>query len=379
MRPNRSMLIFATIVSLISGMACWFCGSQLAKAFPLGGTGVWAAWAWATVLWAFPVSRAIFFRNSTSPIQGLAFFMMGLGATFLILLLLLGASGLVLGFFGWMWPRWAPWPVLGAAVVLSVWGLQAAFSAATVRKIPITIPSLHPGLDGLRIVQISDVHVSHLNGEPQVARLVAQVQALEPHLIAVTGDLIDGSLEKLRSVAAPLAGLHAPLGVHYVTGNHEYFWGVDGWLKEFAAYGFDLLLNEYRLLTYKGAKLLVLGVNDPTGPRMGKEGPDLAKARSGAPNADFTLFLAHQPQAFALAKTANADLFLAGHTHGGQFFPFPPIVSLFHRYFRGLYKHDERLHIYIHSGSGFWGPPNRLGVAPEIALIELKRGPKGAH
>jgi hypothetical protein len=305
----------------------------------------------------------------------LAFFLLGLGSTFFILLLLLRILGLALGFAGWYWPLWAPWAVLAGAAVLCFWGMQSAFGPAEVRELRLPSPGLHPDLDGLRIVQISDLHVSHLTGEAQVARLVAQVEALKPDLIAVTGDLVDGPLEKLRAAAAPLAGLKAPLGVHYVTGNHEYFWGVEGWLKEFAALGFDLLLNEHRVLTRGKAKLLVLGVNDPTAQRMGQEGPDLDKALAGAPQADYTLFLAHQPPAYALAEAAKADLFLAGHTHGGQFFPFPPIVSLFHRYFRGLYRHSGRMTVYIHSGSGFWGPPNRLGVPPEIALLVLERVP----
>jgi predicted MPP superfamily phosphohydrolase len=200
------------------------------------------------------------------------------------------------------------------------------------------------------------------------------VQSLKPDLIAVTGDLVDGPREALKASVAPLAGLKAPLGVHYVTGNHEYFWDVDRWLEEFAGLGFELLLNEHRLKVHKNAKVLVLGVNDPTALRIDRsDGPDLAKARAGAPAADFTLFLAHQPLAYPMAEAADADLFLAGHTHGGQFYPFPPIVSLFHRYFRGLYRHSGKMQVYVHTGSGFWGPPNRLGVPPEVALLVLER------
>lgn len=376
MRLNRSMLIFLSIVVLIAGSAFWFCGSQLARAFPFGGAGVWGAWIWAAALWLFPLTRAVLFRRSTGRLQALAFFLMGLGATFLILLLLLRAAGLALGWAGLYWPSWAPWAILAISMVLSLWGMQEAMDKATVRSIRLPSPGLHPDLDGLRIVQISDLHVNHFTGAEQVARLVAQVQALNPDLIAITGDLVDGTLADLRDSAAPMAGLKAPLGVHYVTGNHEYFWDVDPWLREFSGLGFELLLNEHRVVERKGAKILVMGINDPTAARMGQSGPDLDKARAGAPKADYTLFLAHQPQAYTLAEAAGADLFLAGHTHGGQFFPFPPIVSLFHRYFRGLYRHKGRMHVYVHSGSGFWGPPNRLGVPPEVALLILERTPE---
>jgi predicted MPP superfamily phosphohydrolase len=375
MRLNRSLLVFLAIVVLIAGSAFWFCGSQLALAFPFGGPGVWGAWIWALALWLFPLIRVIFFREKAGRLQGLAFFMMGMAATFLILLLVLRLAGLALGWEGRYWPSWAPWVMLACAAVLSLWGMQEAFGPALVRRIKLPTPGLHPDLEGLRIVQISDLHVNHFTGAAQVARLVEQVEALKPDLIAITGDLVDGPLDQLREAAAPMAGLKAPLGVHYVTGNHEYFWGVDGWLREFAGLGFTLLLNGHRILEHKRAKILVLGVNDPTALRMEQAGPDLEQARAGAPAADYTILLAHQPQAYTMAEAAGADLFLAGHTHGGQFFPFPPIVSLFHRYFRGLYRHGGRMHVYIHSGSGFWGPPNRLGVPPEIALLILEASP----
>jgi predicted MPP superfamily phosphohydrolase len=357
-------------------MACWFCGSQLARAFPFGGPGLWGAWAWAGALWVFPLLRVILYRDRAGKVQGLAYFLMGVGATFFILLLLLRISGFLLAFIGYVWPLWAAWAVLAAAMLLCLWGWQTALGPATLRQVRVPTAGLHPGLDGLRIVQISDLHVSHLIGTQQVPELVAQVLALKPDLIAVTGDLTDGPRADLKEAVAPLAGLRAPLGVHYVTGNHEYFWGVDDWLEEFAGLGFELLSNEHRSLDHKGAKLVVIGVNDPTALRMGRrDGPDLDKAQAGAPKADYTLFLAHQPQAYTLAEAAKADLFLAGHTHGGQFFPFPVIVSLFHKYFRGLYHHKGSLWVYVHSGSGFWGPPNRLGVPPELALLVLERTP----
>jgi len=288
-------------------------------------------------------------------------------------LLVLKLSGLLLGRAGLSWPLWAPWVLLGASFLLALWGRQEATNRAVLRHIRIPTAGLHPGLEGLRIVQISDLHISHSLGEDHVTRLVEQVQELKPDLIAITGDLVDGPLHALRTSVAPLAGLNAPLGVHYVTGNHEYFWGVRGWLTELESLGFEMLTNQYRSLDHQGAKLLVLGVNDFAAGRFGsEEGPNLDAAVLGAPRSDFTLFLAHQPQAFAMAETAGADLFLAGHTHGGQFFPFQALVGLFHRYFRGLYRHSDKLWVYIHSGSGYWGPPSRLGVPPEIALLVLE-------
>jgi hypothetical protein len=136
-----------------------------------------------------------------------------------------------------------------------------------------------------------------------------------------------------------------------------------------------VLENKHRMEPRGKASVMVVGVNDPTATRVGAgDGPDLEAALRGATKADFMLFLGHQPSLWPLAEQAGADLFLAGHTHGGQFWPFPPIVSLFHKYFVGLYRHSAKLQVFVHSGSGFWGPPNRLGVPPEVVLLVLSRG-----
>jgi hypothetical protein len=361
---------------LIAGTSFWFCGNQLAGAFTLGSPGFWGAWAWAAALWPFPVIRMLFFRHRGDRTQGLAYFLLGLGSTYLVLLLVLRLLDLALHFAGYAWPIWAPWAVLAIAVILCLWGWQTALGPAQVKKVRLPTANLHPDLEGLRIVQISDLHISRMVDPGQIVQLVEQVQALEPDLIAITGDLADGPVESLREAIKPLARLRAPLGVHYVTGNHEYFWGIEGWLEEFDGLGFEILLNAHRAVDHKGARLLILGVNDPMEARIGHgEGPDLRKAVSGAPKADYTLFLAHQPQAYVLAEASDADLFLTGHTHGGQYFPFSLIVPFFHRYYRGLYRHSDALWVYVHSGSGFWGPPNRLGVRQEVTLLVLEKMP----
>ena len=367
------ILRFLSVVGLVAGGACYFTGTQLAAAFPPWSAGAWGAWAWAATLWAFPLVRMIFFRGKGDPrVQSLGFMLLGTAATLFMGLLALKLSGWLLSLGGYAWPLWAPWAMLAGSGLLMLWGNATAQGEATLKHIKIPTASLHPGLHGLRIVQISDLHVSHSLGAEQVQRLVDQVQALKPDLIAITGDLVDGPLKDLRGSVAPLAQLSAPLGVHYVTGNHEYFWGVQGWLQELGSLGFEMLTNQHRSLDHQGAKLLVLGVNDYAADRLGDgQGPDLAQAMADAPRSDFTLFLAHQPQAYVMAETAKADLFLAGHTHGGQFFPFQYLVGFFHRYYRGLYRHSDSLWVYIHSGSGYWGPPTRLGVPPEIALLEL--------
>jgi predicted MPP superfamily phosphohydrolase len=368
-------LRFILFILLVNVLTISLTGSQLASAWASGDPARRWAWGFAALLWAVPFARLIFFRQvRANHLQTVALVMMGVAATLFFLLLIVWLLHWPLAWAGIPLWRWTPWWALGLALLMNALGLQNAFAQAQtlVRRIPIQ--GLHPGLEGLRIVQISDLHVSHLIGAARVQHLVAQVEALEPDLIAVTGDLVDGPLRDLKAAVQPLAGLKAPLGVHYVTGNHEYFWGVDSWLEEFGGLGFELLTNAHRVLEHQGAKVLVVGVNDPTAHRLGSfEGPDLARAQAGAPQADFTLFLAHQPVAYELAEEAGADLFLAGHTHGGQFFPFSLIIGLFHKYAVGLYKHSAKLWVYVHTGSGFWGPPNRLGRPPEIAVLQLEK------
>lgn len=368
-------LRFILVICLVNCLTISLTGSQLASAWAPGEPARAWAWAFAALLWATPFSRLIFFRQVRANwMQTVALVLMGIAATLFFILLIIWLLHFPLGWAGLRFPRWTPWWALVLALFLNALGLQNAFAQARTLVHKISVPGLHPGLQGLRIVQISDLHVSHLIGADRVRQLVAQVQALEPDLIAVTGDLVDGPLRDLKEAVHPLSGLKAPLGVHYVTGNHEYFWGVDGWLEEFGGLGFELLTNAHRVVERQGAKLLVVGVNDPTANRLGSfEGPDVERAQAGAPKADFTLFLAHQPVAFNLAEKANADLFLAGHTHGGQFFPFSLLIGLFHKYAVGLYRHSSKLWVYVHTGSGFWGPPNRLGRPPEIAVLQLEK------
>ena len=369
------LLIFLCVAVGITGTAFYVTGRALASPFQPGSPGQWGAWAWAAALWAFPVGRMLFFRHAqVSRLQSLAFFMLGLGATLFMLLLLLELAGMLLGLGGYQFSPWAPWALLGLSALLGLTGWQEAMGPTQVKKVTVPIAGLARDLEGLRIVQVSDFHVSHLQGRDRVLAMVEQVMELKPDLIALTGDMVDGPLADLGDDVEPLSRLRAPMGVHYVIGNHEYFWGAKAWLLRFRQMGMDVLENEHRLERRGNAIVLILGVNDPTAGRSGEGGPDLEAAQRGAPAADFTLFLGHQPSLWPLAEKAHADLFLTGHTHGGQFWPFPPIVSLFHRYFRGLYRHDDKLWVFVHSGSGFWGPPNRLGVPPEVVEITLTRG-----
>lgn len=366
--PARAWIHFLSILTVFLTPAISFSGLQLRAGWPWDPA--LSAWAWAFIglIWGYPIVTVLFLRGRKPDwMHSLAFVLLGLAATLFMLLLAAKLGNWALGH---PLPRTWPWGVLAVAALFTLFGWRAAFAPALVRRFDLPISGLDAGLQGLRIVQISDLHVSGLVGEAEVDRLVAQVQAEAPDLIAVTGDLVDGPPDTLRSAVQRLGALQAPLGVHYVTGNHEYFWGVDAWMQELRGLGWNLLLNEHRVLEHRGATLRVVGVNDPTAPQLGKPGPDLQAALHGSESAPFTLFLAHQPSAHVLAEQIQAQLFLAGHTHGGQFFPFNLLIGFFHKYARGLHRHGATW-VYVHPGSGFWGPPSRLGVPPEIAVLTL--------
>ncbi len=170
-----------------------------------------------------------------------------------------------------------------------------------------------------------------------------------------------------------LAKLTAPLGVYYVTGNHEYYWGAQRWIDRTKDFGFIPLVNENRLVDFHGGKVLVGGVTDTSGGHfVPSHRSDPKRAALSAEKRDLSVLLAHRPESCFEAEAAGFDLQLSGHTHGGQFFPWSLLIPLFHRYHRGLNRHG-RLWVYVNSGTGYWGPPHRFAVPAEITLITLAR------
>jgi len=158
-----------------------------------------------------------------------------------------------------------------------------------------------------------------------------------------------------------------------VTGNHEYYWDPEGLIAKMRELGFTPLLNENAALKIGESRLLVAGVTDPMGAAMTPaQKPDVSRAAHSDEKADLRILLAHRPDASTEAEPLGFDLQFSGHTHAGQFFPFSLLIGLEHRYSRGLYRHG-RMQVYVNPGTGFWGPPNRLGVPAEITLATLRR------
>ena len=259
-----------------------------------------------------------------------------------------------------------------ASSVIAAAGLWQVLVGPAVREVSISFPSLPKDLTGLRIAQISDLHIGPLIRESYIRRVVNTVLSSKPDLIAITGDLADGTVEKLRRPVEILRELKAPLGVYFVTGNHDYYWGAEPWLKRVAELGFIPLVNENRLLRKGDGSILIGGVTDLQSSQFvpaHRSDPRRAAAADGP--VDLKILLAHRPESCLEAEPAGFDLQLSGHTHGGQFFPFSLIVRLVHRYYRGLYRHG-RLRLYVNSGTGYWGPPHRFLIPAEITLLRLE-------
>lgn len=374
-RPISTLLKFFLIATSIASSAAWYTGIRLNSALPLNSPWRLAVWGMVVLIWAFPIAR-IFMASlgKEFKFQNAGFYLLGIAASLLVTLLIFDVLRLALSPRFLSWPTQMPLLAAGLCLGFSLLGWRMALQGPAVKTIRLPIENLHPDLVGLSIAQISDLHIGSMLGRNYVKRVVDQLMALKPDLIAITGDLIDGPLKDLQDAIVPLYELKANLGVHYVTGNHEYIWGVKEWVSEFKQMGFQVLDNAHRALSHTKAKILVVGINDLSAGRFGStDRPDVLAAIHGAPESDFTLFLAHQPQAYLQAEKIHCDLMLAGHTHAGQFLPMSPIVSLFHRYFKGLYRHQGKFWIYVNAGTGFWGPPSRLGVPTEITLFELVR------
>jgi predicted MPP superfamily phosphohydrolase len=239
-------------------------------------------------------------------------------------------------------------------------------------NVDIPIWRLPPALHGFSITQISDVHVGPTIRRDFVERLVGRVNALRADLIAVTGDLVDGSVHQLAAHTAPLSKLSARHGVYFVTGNHEYYSGEAAWTREIRRLGLTVLKNQHVVLNHDGASLVLAGVNDFAAHHYDPaQRSDPAAAIEGSPaDAGARILLAHQPGSAQAAANAGYDVQISGHTHGGQFWPWNLFVRFFQPFTAGLHR-VKNLWVYVSRGTGYWGPPNRFGVPAEITRIRL--------
>lgn len=251
-------------------------------------------------------------------------------------------------------------------------GIRTAGGPADIVDVPVRLPRLPPALDGLSIVQITDLHVGPTIRQREVDRVVEQANALRPDVVAITGDLVDGPVGELGAIVEGLRRLRSRYGVHFVTGNHEYYSGVDEWMAFLPRLGIRVLRNERVSIGDASASLDLAGVDDWHAGRYGRgHGYDLGKALAGRDPERACVLLAHQPLGVEPGVRQGVGLQLSGHTHGGQIIPFNLAVQAAFRYVKGLYPVAGGASIYVSKGTGYWGPPMRIGVPPEITRITL--------
>jgi uncharacterized protein len=242
------------------------------------------------------------------------------------------------------------------------------------RVVDVEVPlrGLPPALQGFTIAQISDVHIGPTIKREFLRGIVDIVNSLKVDVVAITGDLVDGSVEQLATHVEPLSLLRSRHGSYFVTGNHEYYSGAPAWIAELRRLGLHVLLNEHVVLLHRGAPLLLAGVTDYSAHSFDPaQRSDPQAALAGAsPDLRPRVLLAHQPRSAAAAADAGFDLQLSGHTHGGQFWPWNLFVRLQQPFTAGLDRFAN-LWVYTSRGSGYWGPPKRLGVPSEITRIRL--------
>ncbi|WP_091552574.1 metallophosphoesterase [Micromonospora pattaloongensis] len=258
------------------------------------------------------------------------------------------------------------------AAGLTGYGVRTALAPPRLDRVQIPLAKLPRSMDGFRIATVSDIHLGPLNGRARTERIVAMINQLDADVVAVVGDLVDGTVGELGPAAAPLRDLRSRHGAFFVTGNHEYYSGAEEWIDELGRLGLRVLQNERLEIAARGGVLDLAGVNDVTGASAGPgSGPDYARALGGRDPGRPVVLMAHQPVQAHEAARHGVDLQLSGHTHGGQIVPFNYLVRLQQPVVSGLGTVDGT-QVYVTNGAGFWGPPVRVGAPPQVSLVELR-------
>ncbi len=266
--------------------------------------------------------------------------------------------------------------IAAAGLLISAYGIRQALRAPPVREAKMTVPGLAPALEDLRIAVLSDVHIGPLFRRRWVDKVVNRTMAAKPDLIVMPGDIVDSPESLLARDVEPLSRLDAPHGVFVSPGNHEYIYGVEGWLKAYARMGMKVLYNAHAAIRVRGEILTIAGVADPVGAIRPGKTPDLKAALAGAPKEDaFRLLLAHRPNDAAEAAAMGVDLQVSGHTHGGQVWLFRRMTAAANGGYAGGWYDVGKMRLLVSNGVGLWaGMPLRLGVNNQIWIVRLTAG-----
>lgn len=382
------VLLFSLLLHAIIG---WRVAPDLALIHPALGVSFWAALTLSALLMPMGMlARRVSKPPLSTVLTWIGLLCMGLFSSLLVLTLVREALLLLAQLLDWLWPQTsllqnlqtvtaAALPIV--ALLVTVLGFWNARRTATVVQVDVPIANLPEALQGFSVAQISDIHVGPTIKTLYLQRIVDRVNGLQANMVAITGDLVDGSVAELGHHIAPLAQLRSTHGSFFVTGNHEYYSGAHSWIAALRDLGIQVLMNEHVVIEHsidtqdpEPALMVVAGVADYSAHHFDEaHRSDPHKAMANTPvHAVFKLLLAHQPRSAAAAADAGFDLQLSGHTHGGQFWPWNHFVPLQQPFTSGLHKLKE-MWVYTSRGTGYWGPPKRFGAPSEITHLRLVR------
>ncbi len=250
---------------------------------------------------------------------------------------------------------------------------KKAMTTPTLRDVEVRLSRLPKAMSGTRLVQLTDVHIGNTIGAEFVEEIVEATNRARPDAVVITGDLVDGPAAKLRDEARPLSKLRATHGVFFVTGNHEYYAGVDPGLDYLRELGIRVLRNERVRIGQGESYFDLAGIDDYRAGFYPGHGPDLPKALRGRDESKELVLLAHQPKHVHLARKHGVGLQLSGHTHGGQIWPWHYIAKASQGGLLAGHSVHGDTQLYISRGTGYWGPPVRIFARPEITRVTLTR------
>jgi hypothetical protein len=369
---------------LILSFAVWVQTNFFKKQFNIQNKILW--WMLLIILWAVAVVPSFYYRLSlrdpaeTKWIMNVHYYSIGILSSYLFFIILFKLSFLFYQkFYKKNSAQFSPErrDLLTRQLAMGITMGSAIYGGGRhlmvdlgVKEVLIPLKNWQESFSNLKIVQLSDLHIGPTLQRSFILSVVEKVNALKPDMIVITGDLVDGRVDLLKYHLLPLFDLQAPYGKYFVTGNHEYYWGISDWLSFIPQLGFKVLSNEHQMIPYLGSKILLGGVPDfSMGQQFGTPS-DPEKSIANAPLAHLKILLAHQPKNCVLAKKAGYDLQLSGHTHAGQYFPWTWLIHFFHPYVKGLNDHLG-MWVYVNAGTGLWGPLMRTDEKSEITFIRF--------
>jgi len=380
------MFLPIAVVTLVLGVACAYMSLRSMALSPLLNRHPWVTWGIFVFMLIAPISNRVIgqipiLNRLIGPHQAVdwvCYIIFGIVSTYIVYLGIADLFQFLLRRFFEAPPSagvWALRTAIAATIISVVVGFVQALRPPTIRRVEVPILGLNKSLEGFTIVQISDLHIDTLVSNRSLEQLTLQINKINPDVIAITGDFVDGMVSDLLPKVAIMENLKPKNCICFVTGNHEYYSGdLQNWLDVFNKIGWRVLMNNNALIQINDTTIAIAGIPDSSSRGMRGHGtkPDLAQAIAETPIGTPKILLNHKPTDFIEAEKAGIALQLSGHTHAGQYFPWSTVVPLLFDFPHGL-KQYKRMWIYTSAGTGFWGPPNRFLRPKELPLLVLKR------